>query len=248
MKTWLKILMAIGIIGLLSISLIQNRKITEQAGYIDHLDREIEDLSEDLQKQTERLTISRETVEQLTITLTKYQQMDGIIVAFSDAGIEAESLEEINHLLSLAERAPFGSPFKEDYLITSPFGLRDEALWSGDGNHGGIDLIPVGGDRTIYFTADGVVESYDYDETYGWNMVVNHGDYKTRYAHLEYAYWQDVENERIIGVEVKKGNRLGRMGASGFSYGAHLHYEIWIKGYGDEWILLDPTEILKFIG
>ena len=69
------------------------------------------------------------------------------------------------------------------------------------------------------------------------NMIkLDHGNgYYTRYLHL--AYGSVSVN---VGDEVKKGKILGYMGNTGYSFGGHLHFEVWKNNER-----IDPTQYLE---
>ncbi len=57
------------------------------------------------------------------------------------------------------------------------------------------------------------------DESYGRYMIINHGGgWTTLYAHLS-------DTIGSVGQSVSMGTRIGSVGNSGGSSGAHLHYE-----------------------
>lgn len=69
------------------------------------------------------------------------------------------------------------------------------------------------------------------------NMVkIDHGNgYYTRYLHLEYG-----SIKVNVGDVIKKGTVLGYMGNTGYSFGGHLHFEVWKDD-----VRIDPTKYLE---
>ena len=98
--------------------------------------------------------------------------------------------------------------------------------------HGGIDLVREGY-RLDNITAhsDGIVvqviknvnANTPNDPTNSGNMVrIDHGNgFQTRYLHLAYG-----TVNLNVGDKVKRGEILGYMGNTGYSFGAHLHFEV----------------------
>ena len=99
-------------------------------------------------------------------------------------------------------------------------------------NHIALDL--VGKNYTIddiVSHSDGVVETVvkniNYN-TYGTNnkilgnyILIKHDNFYTLYAHLEYNTIKLNKGDRVV-----KGQIIGRMGNTGYSNGAHLHFEM----------------------
>ncbi len=102
--------------------------------------------------------------------------------------------------------------------LTSRFGSR----WGR--NHNGIDMsAPVG---TAIFAADsGTVTYSEYNNGgYGYLIKIDHGNgLETCYAHC---------SELLVpeGAVVKKGDLIARVGNTGRSTGAHLHFEVHLDG------------------
>ncbi|MEJ1088216.1 M23 family metallopeptidase [Microbacterium sp. Mu-80] len=114
-------------------------------------------------------------------------------------------------------------PFIVGVAMSSPYGQRWGRL------HAGIDLVPGNG-APIQAIADGVVRTAtEAGGAYGVNVYIDHvidGQVVTsHYAHMQYGSLQ-VQ----AGQKVKVGDIIGRVGNTGRSYGAHLHFEIIING------------------
>lgn len=113
-------------------------------------------------------------------------------------------------------------------------------------NHYGIDL--VGNNNNVHVLdyiisiEDGVIEDlrinatgFEENGSYGNYILINHGNgYETRYAHLAY-------NTITVskGDKVAKGQIIGYMGATGYAFGGHLHFEIIKDG-----VHIDPTNYI----
>jgi murein DD-endopeptidase MepM/ murein hydrolase activator NlpD len=101
--------------------------------------------------------------------------------------------------------------------ISSGFGPRGAAY------HQGID-IAVSKGTPARATADGTVIVAERQKRYGRTVVIDHGGrYQTRYAHLKRI-------DTSKGKRVEPGDAIGRVGSSGKSSGAHLHYEVVSNG------------------
>lgn len=91
--------------------------------------------------------------------------------------------------------------------------------------HLGIDLISAkyGTDYIVAFDT-GKVTYAGYNGGYGNVVYIDHGNgYQTRYAHQKYLNVK-------VGQNVKKGDVLGYMGATGNVTGPHVHFEVRING------------------
>lgn len=116
--------------------------------------------------------------------------------------------------------------FRSQHKITQEFGVNKEYYSKfGLQGHEGLDLIPTGTDWTVYALEDGVVvkdEDNARSGAYGvyctiWHPSINKA---TQYCHMEFNL---VEN----GMQVKKGQAIGKMGSTGNSTGAHVHLNLF---------------------
>jgi len=90
--------------------------------------------------------------------------------------------------------------------------------------HRALDLDGVTGD-TITPIMTGTIESTGYSRVgYGYNVIVDHNNgYKSLYAHLS-------KITAIEGQVVDLKTKIGEMGATGRSFGDHLHLEVYQNG------------------
>ncbi len=113
-------------------------------------------------------------------------------------------------------------PLPENRLtITSKYGYRK--IWGVNDFHLGIDIAAPFGTE-IYAAKSGKVIVSTYDSSYGNYVVIDHGGGKTtRYAHM---------SSRIakVGDNVKQGQVIGKVGATGSATGYHLHFETRVDG------------------
>ena len=107
--------------------------------------------------------------------------------------------------------------------LSSMFGSRTDPFTEGTEFHQGLDISADYG-TPVKAAADGVIESAAYANGYGNAVVIKHGfGMSTRYGHLtKFAV--------APGKQVKRGDVIGYVGATGRATGAHLHYEILING------------------
>lgn len=116
--------------------------------------------------------------------------------------------------------------------LTSTMGQRTDPLTGDSDYHSGLDIAGDKG-QPIYATAAGVVTQAGYSGGYGNLIVIDHGfGLETRYGHLSSFVAH-------IGDHVKRGEMIARLGSTGRTTGAHLHYEVMANGR-----LLNPLQLL----
>jgi murein DD-endopeptidase MepM/ murein hydrolase activator NlpD len=116
--------------------------------------------------------------------------------------------------------------------LSAGFGMRPDPFTGDADFHPGLDISAEKG-TPIHATAAGVVELAAPSGDYGNLVVINHGfGLVTRYGHMsKFAVWQ--------GQEVKRGDIIGYVGATGRATGPHLHYEVLANGK-----LMNPLQLL----
>ncbi len=109
------------------------------------------------------------------------------------------------------------------------------SAWS-KGYHTGVDFpVPTG--TSVKSVAAGTVVSAGWEGSFGYQVVVRHGDGRySQYAHLSAI---SVRNGQSVGA----GQRIGRSGSTGNSSGPHLHFEVRTgPGFGSD---VDPVAYLR---
>lgn len=90
--------------------------------------------------------------------------------------------------------------------------------------HRGVDFCAPFG-TPIKATSNGKVAFVGSHGGHGRTVIIQRGIYKTLYAHMS-RFASNV----CSGCNVKKGQTIGFVGASGLASGPHLHYEFHING------------------
>lgn len=110
------------------------------------------------------------------------------------------------------------------FKVTSPFGMR--VLNGAQNNHKGIDVVGLGDKHVCAVVGGKVISSTIITDksnlTWQWgNYVCIQGDdgYKYYYCHMK--------NRLVkVGDRVKAGDHIGVEGNTGYSFGAHCHFEV----------------------
>lgn len=119
-------------------------------------------------------------------------------------------------------KGKFVWPVSGLYTITSHYGNRRS------GWHTGLDISgPSASGKLVLAAESGTVELVKFsNRSYGNQVVINHGNgVKTRYAHM-----LDGSISVSVGQRVSRGQPIGRVGNTGNSSGAHLHFEVIVNG------------------
>lgn len=118
-------------------------------------------------------------------------------------------------------------------ILTSDYGMRKSPITGHYIFHDGVDFAAPAGTPVLACKA-GSVEKTGWSEVYGNFIIIKH-DASTRsfYAHLSTI-------SVTAGDLVFSHGSIGKVGSTGLSTGAHLHFEIWIDGK-----TVDPLSMIK---
>lgn len=132
-------------------------------------------------------------------------------------------------------------PFPYAVPISSGFGDRAAPCRGCSTSHSGIDFNPGYG-AAIFAIADGtVVDVSGGGSSWGTYAIIEHQiDGQTVYS--GYAHMVSGSTPLVVGQEIKVGDFVGLVGATGQVTGAHLHFTISI---GDRMRYVDPYTYLK---
>ena len=142
-----------------------------------------------------------------------------------------EQLARWEGLQQVVKFVPLAAPMR-DYYLVSGFGPRSDPFIGKPAMHYGADLSgPVG--SPVLATAAGRVAFVGWKDRYGKTVEIDHGiGVRTRYGHLKRTLVR-------TGQSMRAGDELGEMGSTGRSTGAHLHYEIHVRG--------EPRDPMRFV-
>lgn len=169
-----------------------------------------------------------ERLEILSATLTtgedvhrvyRYQGQDGTVDYFDDAG---------RSLKKFIIRKPV-----VDARMSSPFGNRYHPILGYSKLHTGVDWAAKTG-TPIMAAGNGTIIKAEMDSGYGRRTEIQHANgYVTSYNHQS-GFARGI----VPGARVRQGQIIGYVGSTGLSTGAHLHYEVIVKGQ-----FVDPMRI-----
>ena len=133
-----------------------------------------------------------------------------------------ETMQNHARLYNTLINLPLARPLTDEVQYISGFGTRTDPFTRQPAFHAGIDLKQNPG-SPIVSTGNGVVVHAGPADGYGNMVEVAHADgVSTRYGHMS----------RIsvsVGDPISTGQKLGTLGNTGRSTGAHLHYETRIR-------------------
>ncbi|MEO0582192.1 MAG: M23 family metallopeptidase [Bacteroidota bacterium] len=154
-----------------------------------------------------------------------------------EAPVELPQITELHELSLEIQMVSFEPPNTwpiktREKEITSAFGMRMHPEKKVKQHHMGIDIRADEG-TPVYAPETGTVLTAKYDGKKGNYIQIQHDEtYTTRYYHLKSF---DVK----AGDKIEKGDKIGEVGSTGYSFGPHLHYEVRKNGKA-----VDPEDYL----
>lgn len=204
---------------------IQAKKLLEEAKAGQEADKaELQSRQTELQTQ---LSAANALLQEIESNIEAAREL------YQQEKAAAESIQnEINKKVEELKRQQSGSvqgtgkltwPTPSSMLVTSQFGMRKHPVYGDYRMHYGIDIGASYG-VNILAADTGTVIISEYSSSYGNYVVISHGSgVTTLYAHM---------SSRLVkeGDKVSQGSVIGKVGSTGASTGAHLHFEVSING------------------
>ncbi|MCW2279221.1 murein hydrolase activator EnvC family protein [Heliophilum fasciatum] len=156
---------------------------------------------------------------------------DRALIARQLDELEAQSNQLVGIIRSLQSQqkrpkmgtGPMAYPLPSYAPITSPYGQRIHPVLRTSRFHTGVDFGAPSG-TSILAAQAGVVIFAGSMAAYGNSVIIDHGGgVSTLYAHQSVIQCSE-------GQTVTKGQTIGRVGSTGWSTGAHLHFEVRVDG------------------
>ncbi|MDZ4339332.1 MAG: M23 family metallopeptidase [candidate division NC10 bacterium] len=151
-----------------------------------------------------------------------------------EVALRGESLQAVQEYLTKQKDRLTATPslWPTEGQVTSRFGPRTSPFTGQPQHHTGVDIAAPPG-TPIRAPAAGVVTFAGTLPGYGTVVVLTHGfGYKTFYGHNQ-------RNVVVKGQAVARGQQIAAVGNTGYSTGAHLHYEVLLNDA--------PHDPLKYI-
>ena len=134
-------------------------------------------------------------------------------------------------------------PLSIPATITSVFGWRTHPIFGDERFHTGTDIgAPKG--TPVVAALGGRVAQAGWIKGYGLTVIMEHlnsnnqPQERTLYAHLS-RLWVEA------GDWVEQGTAIAEVGSTGYSTGAHLHFE-WQQATSEGWAIVDPGDQLEY--
>ena len=214
---------------------------TELLNQIDVQKKNIEETKETLDSQKKEYAESKKNAEKKAILLKNTQTVKNNYMAkLTDAEKQLQAkIDEIDQATREVEAQIMliaGANSNTQYVggvlawpvpgystITSPFGMRVHPITGVYKLHTGMDIrAPIG--ANFVAANDGIVVKAEYNRAYGNMVMIDHGGgIMTLYAHGSEILVQP-------GQTVKRGDPILKVGSTGYSTGAHAHFEVRVNG------------------
>jgi len=115
-------------------------------------------------------------------------------------------------------------PSRASTRVTSPFGYRIHPILKKNKLHTGIDIGAKSGTDILAANGGKVIKAAYMANGYGYYIMIDHGGgIVTLYAHSSKLLVS-------VGEIVTRGQVIAKVGSTGMSTGAHLHFEVRING------------------
>ena len=121
-----------------------------------------------------------------------------------------------------------GKPHKS-WKVTSPFGYRMHPIKKTKKHHNGVDIWQGGDITYLEAWADGKVIAVKPNDspTSGGHSVIVQSTVMGKKVTWTYFHMVKGSIKVKVGQKITAGTIVGKMGATGFATGKHLHWEIW---------------------
>lgn len=161
------------------------------------------------------------TLPESSARIVGAQQLE-ISPAALKASVAIAPLDLERDEMSMVYFTPTQYPVKPSSTISSRFGHRAAPCEGCSTLHSGVDFTPGRG-TPVHAIADGVVVSRP-ERGWGSYVVIEH-EYDGKTVYSGYAHLMAGSNAPV-GTIVKRGDVIGKVGSTGESTGAHLHFSI----------------------
>ena len=120
--------------------------------------------------------------------------------------------------------------------VTSPYGWRTHPIYGYWGLHDGTDFS-TGCGETMRAAGSGTVVNRYWSDVYGNRLYLDLGKVNGKNMTVVYNH---ANGYRVgVGGKIKRGQKIGSAGSTGWSTGCHLHFTVLLNG--------NPTDPMKYM-
>jgi murein DD-endopeptidase MepM/ murein hydrolase activator NlpD len=207
--------------------------------------------AEQLLEGKETLVIRKSEIDSLRIELVRLQTMGIQIKNMMGVGLSAEDSSLVANLSPIANSPAISGTFdavdateaQQKLLLKAipsmwpvkGYVTREFHVTGGEKSehfHPGMD-IAASRNTPVRASAEGVVITSGWDETYGYLVVIDHG------FGITTVYGHNARNLVSVGDRVARGQTIAFLGSTGKSTAPHLHFEVKKNG-----VPVNPREYL----
>lgn len=184
-----------------------------------------------------------------TILMTPLLMTSGFLKTFIPSSGSSISADNGFSETSIPHQNPFGGTGMS-YSVVSAYFMDSSYYLVFGKNHTGVDLVPsdsyfanssaykTNREIVIFSTINGKVNYY-VDSEGGETVEVTNSNNSLKVIFIHFS-------EVLVnsGDTIKAGTPIGVMGSTGFSTGAHVHYEVRIKD-GNSWLAVNPLNYIQ---
>lgn len=206
---------------------VLEQQLSEQRAEADAMITELMSKQDELKAASETYDAMEEEVRQQILETQKAYE-DALADEEAQRQIEAARQEAASGNISRpsggANSSGFVSPLPAgSSYVSCAYGYREHPIYGYYSMHYGVDLA-AGAGTPIYAVKSGTVTTATYSSVNGYYVSISHNDgFGSLYAHMtNYVV--------SVGDYVNQGDIIGYVGSTGWSTGAHLHFEVFYGG------------------
>lgn len=174
-------------------------------------------------------SVSRQDVENIDNVKTSEIETLNLQASEEDSILRAEVEQEDKY--NLFEKATF----QANFTLFPPVDGEISEAYNADEKHYAVDIVTQK-DEPVKATADGTVIFSEWTAETGYVIIIEHS------FGLISVYKHNDSLLKSQGDLVKAGEVIAIVGNTGeFSFGPHLHFELWVDGYP-----VNPADYLNF--
>ena len=152
---------------------------------------------------------------------------------------------------------PLDGKLGKAWKVTSPFGWRGHPIKKTKKHHNGVDIWQAKEPSYLEACFDGkvVAVSTSVDPNGAGNKVVVQSTVMGKKVTWTYFHMVKGSIKVKVGQKIEAGTVVGKMGATGFATGKHVHWEIWaghlksqpLKGFATGKGFYDPMAFTRSV-